>query len=160
MCFMKHLFLSLLFLSCSFAGFCQNPMLKGKEARAVSMGIELDGSQTMQVVGLGKNKADAVEQAKKNAVWIVIFNGVHEGKSSYTRPLLNQANAYEVHESFFNAFFKDGGEYRNYVSMKDSKRSSIKKVNTENGCECTVVVRVLRNELRDMLERRLQLKLK
>lgn len=135
-------------------------MLKGKEARAVSMGMELDGSQTIQVVGVGKNRADAIEQAKKNAVWIVIFNGVHEGKGSYTRPLLNQANAHEVHESFFNAFFKDGGEYRDYVSMKDSKRSSIKRVKTENGYECTVIVRVLRSELKDMLEKKFQLKLK
>lgn len=158
--FMKHLFLLLLFLSCSFTGFCQNSMLKGKEARAVSMGMELDGSQTIQVVGVGKNRADAIEQAQKNAVWIVIFNGVHEGKGSYTRPLLNQANAHEVHESFFNAFFKDGGEYRDYVSMKDSKRSSIKRVKTENGYECTVIVRVLRSELKDMLEKKFQLKLK
>ena len=43
------------------------------------MGIELDGSQTLRVIGYGKNRADAKEQAMKNAVWTVIFDGIREG---------------------------------------------------------------------------------
>ena len=43
------------------------------------MGVELDGSQTLRVIGYGKNRADAKEQAMKNAVWTVVFDGIREG---------------------------------------------------------------------------------
>ena len=40
------------------------------------LGVELDGSQTLRVWGVGSNKKDAVEQAKKDAVRAVIFKGI------------------------------------------------------------------------------------
>ena len=43
------------------------------------MGVELDGSQTLRVQGYGRNRADAKEQAMKNAVWAVIFDGIRDG---------------------------------------------------------------------------------
>ena len=53
------------------------------------MGVELDGSQTLRVIGYGKNRADAKEQAMKNAVWTVIFDGIREGVAGCNmRPLV------------------------------------------------------------------------
>ena len=45
------------------------------------MGIEMDGSQTLKAWGYGKNRIDAVEQAKKNAVRDVLFKGIRNGKT-------------------------------------------------------------------------------
>ena len=37
------------------------------------LGVELDGSETLRAWGRGKNRTDAIEQAKKNAVRDVLF---------------------------------------------------------------------------------------
>ena len=119
------------------------------------MGIEMDGSQTLKAWGNGRNRADAVEQAKKNAVRDVIFNGITEGKQDCEkRPILFEVNAQEKYEDYFNAFFADGGEYKNYISLRDERIGQ--KINRDrkkaresvtNG----MIVRVLRSELKKKL---------
>ena len=70
------------------------------------IGVELDGSQTLRVLGYGRNRADAKEQAMKNAVWAVIFDGIRDGvKGCNTRPLVTEVNAKERYEDYFNIFF-------------------------------------------------------
>lgn len=119
------------------------------------MGVEMDGSQTLKAWGNGRNRADAVEQAKKNAVRDVIFNGITEGKQDCEkRPILFEVNAQEKYEDYFNAFFADGGEYKNYISLRDERIGQ--KINRDrkkaresvtNG----MIVRVLRSELKKKL---------
>jgi hypothetical protein len=119
------------------------------------LGVELDGSQTLKAWGNGRNRADAVEQAKKNAMRDVIFKGIREGKQECNqKPLIFEVNAEEKHEDYFNAFFADGGEYKNYVSLRDErigdKINRDRKKMTEsvtNG----LVVRILRAELKAKL---------
>lgn len=85
-------------------------------------GSELDGSITVKAWGNGRNKSDAVEQAKKNAVRDVIFKGIQNGKSDCSRaPLLLEPNAQQIHQDYFFEFFADNGEYKNYVSLKDER---------------------------------------
>ena len=92
------------------------------------LGVELDGSQTVRVWGVGRNKKDAVEQAKKNAVRIVLFKGIQSGmKGCNTKPVVFEVNAEEKYEDYFNVFFMDGGEYSRYISMKDEKRVNVFK---------------------------------
>ena len=43
----------------------------------ICMSVDLDGSQTLRVWGKGSTQADAIEQAKKNAVYDVLFKGIH-----------------------------------------------------------------------------------
>ena len=63
------------------------------------LGVELDGSQTLKAWGNGRNRADAVEQAKKNAMRDVIFKGIREGKQECNqKPLIFEVNAEEKHE--------------------------------------------------------------
>lgn len=115
---------------------------------------ELDGSVTVQVTGAGKNKSDAQEQAKKNAVFEIIFNGIHNGAlDSNCKPLITEVNAREKHEDYFNKFFKDNGDYLKYVSKADAKRFSkeIKKNKYENSYRLTI--RVLRSELKARLKK-------
>jgi hypothetical protein len=85
-------------------------------------GSELDGSITVKAWGNGRNKSDAVEQAKKNAIRDVIFKGIQNGKSDCSRaPLLLEPNAQQRYQDYFFGFFADNGEYKNYVSLKDER---------------------------------------
>lgn len=115
------------------------------------MGVELDGSQTLRVFGKGKNKKDAIEQAKKNAVRDVIFKGINAGSSECNkRPLLNEVNALEKYSYYFNPFFKDKGEYASYVKL-DEKRTSRIKSKSNSQENWGVVVTVDREGLKNKL---------
>lgn len=117
------------------------------------LGVELDGSQTLLAWGEGKNKADAEEQAKKNAVRDVLFKGINAGKSDCTKvPLVNTPNAQRKYEDYFNAFFADGGDYLSYVTMADQKKFGKNKERYQYGEKRSVIVRVLRSELKKRLQ--------
>lgn len=86
------------------------------------LGIEMDGSQTVKAWGNGRNRFDAVAQAKKNAVGDVLFKGIIDGKSDCDqKPVLAEPNVRSKNEEYFNVFFSDGGEFENFVSLKDER---------------------------------------
>ena len=86
------------------------------------LGVEGDGTQTLKAWGSGRNRFDAFAQARKNALYDVIFKGITDGKSECEmRPLVSEVNARQKYEDYFNKFFADGGEYRKYVSMRDEQ---------------------------------------
>lgn len=117
------------------------------------LGVELDGSQTLRVMGYGRNRADAKEQAKKNAVWAIIFDGIREGvEGCNMRPLVTEVNAKERYEDYFNLFFADNGPYLKYVSMRDTKHRSGVKSKNKLGYSYDLTVRVLRAELKARLK--------
>ena len=119
------------------------------------MGVELDGSQTLKAWGNGRNRADAVEQAKKNAIRDVIFNGVAEGKQEcQLKPLVFEVNAQEKHEDYFNRFFADKGEYLNFISLRDERIGEKLDRDRKKSRESVtngLIVRVLRAELKAKL---------
>lgn len=119
------------------------------------LGVEMDGSQTVKGWGNGRNRFDAIEQAKKNVVRDVLFNGIIEGKQDCEkRSVVPEVNAQMKYEQYFNQFFADGGEYKNYVSLKDERvgqklsrdRQSARKSVTHG-----VVLRVHRSELKQKM---------
>jgi hypothetical protein len=119
------------------------------------MGVEMDGSQTVKCWGSGKNRADAVEQARKNAVRDVLFKGITEGKQECNvKPIITEVNAQEKYEAYFNKFFTDDGAYKEFVNNKDeSLWPKLVKDKKKNGSEITegVIVRVLRSELKQRM---------
>ncbi len=117
------------------------------------LNVELDGSITVRVTGYGRNRLDAKEQARKNAVYNVIFKGVKvAGKNStLSRPLIYEVNAEEKYETFVNAFFADGGKYLEFTSMDDRRALSNKKEKGGKQVEWSVTLRVLRPQLRQYL---------
>lgn len=119
------------------------------------MGVELDGSVTLKAWGNGRNKSDAVEQAKKNAVRDVIFYGISEGKSECnSKPLIFEVNAEEKYEDYFNKFFADGGEFRNFISLRDERifdKLSRDRKGARESKTHGLIVRVLRSELKAKL---------
>ena len=117
------------------------------------IGTELDGSQTLRVQGYGRNRSDAKEQAMKNAVWAVIFDGIRDGvQGCNMRPLVTEVNARERYEDYFNIFFADGGEYKKYVSLQDTKKRSANKAKDKVGYSYEMTIRVLRSELKARLK--------
>lgn len=124
--------------------------------RCRCLGTELDGSTTLESYGKGRNYADASEQAKKNAVWEVIFYGIKEGSGGCSSdPLLFSPEPQKKHEDFFNSFFKDKGDYLTYVSLKDEKIKNKVSRNSKKGNEMQqrmVVVRVDRAGLKKYLK--------
>jgi hypothetical protein len=96
-------------------------------------GSEMDGSQMVRGFGSGKNFADAKDQAKKNALYAVIFKGIRLGRSGCSvKPLVFNPNALDQNEDYFNDFFRDGGKFESFVSVDDSpKRTKIKEKSGE-----------------------------
>jgi hypothetical protein len=119
------------------------------------MGSELDGSVTVKAWGNGRNYSDALEQAKKNAVYDIMFKGITEGHSSCSRiPLVPAGNARITHESYFNNFFRDDGEFKKFVTLQD-ERYSDKWHRDRQGARQSVtygiVLRILRSDLKAKL---------
>ena len=119
------------------------------------MGVELDGSQTLKAWGNGRNRSDAVDQAKKNAIRDVIFSGISEGKQECNvKPLIFEVNAQEKYEDYFNKFFADGGEFKNFISLRDERifdKISRDKKKARESVTHGLIVRVLRTELKEKL---------
>lgn len=117
------------------------------------IGIEYDGSITMRVWGKGSDRKDAVEQAHKEAVHAVIFNGIAaNGKQvSLTKPLILEPNAQDKYRPFFNEFFADRGAYARFVTNEDTKKGSNIGQKSKVQVKYGVTVRVLRSELEQYL---------
>ncbi|AIJ36598.1 hypothetical protein SL053_000012 [Flavobacterium psychrophilum] len=117
------------------------------------LGSELDGSVTLKSWGKGKDRNDAIEQAKKEAVNAVLFLGIRSGnKQCDSRPLLNAPNIRENKSEYFNTFFKDGGNYKNFTSNQDE---SFGKKEKEKGTDGEVmygyIIRVMRSDLKKQM---------
>lgn len=152
---MKYFIYTKLLLLVSIALISCNPQKKtagNYSYKTECLGIEMDGSQTVKAWGNGRNRHDAIEQAKKNAVNDVLFNGIYEGKQDCEkRPVVAEVNARQKYEDYFNKFFSDNGEYKKYVSLKD-ERIGQKVARDRKGSRQSVthgvVVRILRAELK------------
>ena len=115
---------------------------------------EMDGSLTLRVFGTGRNRTDALEQAKKQAVYDVLFKGVSKGNTDYNmRPIMTEVNARQRYQDYFDIFFMDRGEYLKYISMED-KRAGSTRVTKRNYRDVTVgvTVRVLVPQLKARLK--------
>ncbi|MDE5773116.1 MAG: hypothetical protein K2H86_01490 [Muribaculaceae bacterium] len=116
------------------------------------LGVDHDGSQTLRSFGKGKNKAQAMETARKNAVRAVLFKGITAGTSECnTRPIINVVNAEEKNEGYFNRFFSDGGAFEQYTSLIDEKRTSRIKSSDKALENWGIVVRVDRAGLKERM---------
>lgn len=91
------------------------------DSRIIS--TELDGSYNIRAFGRGRNAVVAYDEARKQAVYDVLFNGVQSSNSrvSSLKPLMLEVNARERYEDYFNAFFADGGAYREFTSLHDTR---------------------------------------
>ena len=150
---MKSIIYRTLLIILSITGLDANAQTVYSKYSVRCLGVELDGSQTLRVQGYGRNKNDAKEQAMKNAVYAVIFDGIRDGMEGCNmRPLVTEVNARERYEDYFDIFFSDKGAYKEYVSMRDTKKRSADKAKDRIGYSYDLTVRVLRPELKARLK--------
>lgn len=129
----------------------QNNISGNYSKESECLGVELDGSQTIKSWGFGNSKNDAIEQAKKNAVRDVLFKGIRNGKQECNqKPVINEVNAQEKYEDYFNKFFADGGLYKTFTSSKDEpiKIGAKDRKSAMDGVQYGVVVMVMRAQLK------------
>ena len=148
--------ISLCFLCLLFLNACNNKQTVTSSYytyKTECLGVELDGSQTRRAWGTGKNKKDAIEQAKKNAIHDILFQGIHDGQSKCSvKPLLTEVNAADKYEDYFNAFFQDKGSYQTFVSGEENGRTTRIQEAIKNQLKYGIVVRVFRSELKRRLQ--------
>ena len=113
------------------------------------MGKGMDGTQTLRVWATGRNRTDAIEQAKKKAVYDVTFTGINAGGGECnTYPVVDEANARKKYEDYFDRFFADGGAYSKYVSIANQKKSAMEKFQGDGDQMYGIIVTVNRSALR------------
>lgn len=121
------------------------------EFGAQNLGANLDGTVTLRSWGHGYNKGKAIENARKEAVRIIIFKGLNGTGDGNIRPLLTEVNAEEKYQYYFSKFFADGGEYMDYVSSRDQNRKSGMKSKSKTQEQWGCIVTVNRVELKEKL---------
>jgi hypothetical protein len=88
------------------------------EIEAVSEGKE--GTYLVKVWSYSKKAEVSIEQAKKNAVHGVIFQGIiGNSRVSNQPPIASDPAAQTQYADYFNVFFKDNGPYMKYVSVSN-----------------------------------------
>ena len=110
---------------------------------------KLDGTQTVKAWGKGENKNNALEQAKKNALHEIIFEGIRQGSTNCeSRPLVPEVNARSKYGSYFIKFFK--GDYSKFLSVVNVDPSEVNNSKTYLvGTTLTIKVADLKQRLFD-----------
>jgi len=118
------------------------------------MGTGMDGTQLLKVWGYAKKPSEAVELAKRNAVYAVMFKGILSGKPGcMVRPLITEAGSEQQHQDYFNTFFKKGGKYLEFVSVSsDGSIDPKDRLKVGSRYKIGVVVSVSHATLRKELE--------
>ena len=68
--------------------------------------------------------------------------------------MIFEVNAQEKYEDYFNKFFADGGEFKNFISLRDERifdKISRDKKKARESVTHGLIVRVLRTELKEKL---------
>ncbi len=115
-------------------------------------GIGKPGTKVIKVWSYSKKRTVAINQAKKNAVHGIIFQGYASGGQGCTsqRPLINDPSIEQQKADFFKDFFMTNGKYMKFVSTSGDGTPTILKVGKEY--KIGVVVTVMTNNLRKDLE--------
>ena len=118
-------------------------------------GISHGNSKSIRVWSYSKKVEIAREQATKNAVHGIIFRGVNGDSNKRVAaimPLIKDYNAMEKNSAFFNDFFADGGQYRQFATTTEIA-DKIRKLDRKT-YKVGVVVNVQYDALRKMLEQK------
>lgn len=119
-------------------------------------GVGNTGTKLVKVFSYSKSKNVAIEQAKKNAVHAMIFQG-YNGNSvagcPTQKPLTNNPALEQEKKEFFDAFFADGGKYQKFVSISgDGAIAPGDRLKVGKQYKIGVVVSVMYDLLRKDLE--------
>lgn len=117
------------------------------------VGIGKPGTKVIKVWSYSKKATIAINQAKKNAVHGIIFQGYAGGGQGCTsqKPLCSDPSIEQQKEEFFSNFFDiNGGKYMKFVSNSGDSTPEVTKVGKQY--KIGVVVTVMSDNLRKDLE--------
>jgi len=117
------------------------------------VGIGKPGTKVIKVWSYSKKEKIALNQAKKNAVHGIIFQGYTGGGQGCTsqKPLAKDPTIEQQKAEFFENFFElEGGKYMKFVSSSGDATPTVMKVGKEY--KIGVVVTVMTDNLRKDLE--------
>lgn len=124
------------------------------ETQCVGVGVE--GSKLIKVWSYSKDPVLATEQAKKNAVHAMIFQGFPGNSATgcqTQKPLTNNPALENERADFFKAFFADGGKYMKFVTLSgDGSINPQDRLKIGKEYKIGVVVSVMYDQLRKDLE--------
>ena len=120
--FILSCILSLLIIGFSSSVYAQAKKKADKDTEAWRYEIEVmqtgtEGTYLIKVFSYSKKPDVATEQAKKNAVHGIIFQGFAGKQGIPGKPALAPVNLEQEKGEFFESFFKDGGKYMKFVSL-------------------------------------------
>ena len=105
---------------------CSKKNLIQTYVKPVTTSVSASGIIYLTSNGYGTNKRSAIEEAKRNAVRAVLFDGIPGSKLK--RPLVNQPGARSTNRAYFDAFFAPGGSYNDFVNVQKSDPTKCIKV--------------------------------
>ncbi|HCT93373.1 MAG TPA: hypothetical protein DIC44_00960 [Rikenellaceae bacterium] len=116
------------------------------------LGNDQDGTQIVKAWGSGKRRAEAVDQAMKNAVNDVLFKGITEGiNGCEMKPIVSEVNARQKFASYFNSFFTDKGAYLNFVEPRYRNIQDGDLKSTRSGLTAGIILRIYHAELKQKM---------
>ena len=123
-------------------------------ATAIEVG---DRTAIVKAWGKGKTVADAKEDAKRTAVYCILFRGLASSESvssSNLYPIVNKPGVEQEHYDYFEAFFAKNGKYQQFVRFADEEgRLGVgDAIRTSDGYKVGVVVVINKMLLRTEME--------
>jgi hypothetical protein len=115
-----------------------------------SAGVGAQGTALLKAWGEGKNRDEAVENARRNALHAIIFKGIPNSQDM--RPLVSAPGAEQQHRNYFDAFFADNGAYLKFSQVETDSWDKQDRISTGHGYKYGVIVVVYRNQLIRELE--------
>jgi hypothetical protein len=122
------------------------------EIEGVGEGSE--GTYLVKIWSYSRKPNIAIEQAKKNAVHAIIFQGyVGNFRIASQPPLVKDPGIEDSKSDFFDPFFENGGYYMKYVSISnDGSISAEDRIKIDKEYKIGVIVSVRKDLLRKDLE--------
>jgi hypothetical protein len=156
---MRRLFLILLSLSLIGGAYAQGQkksFMSTDNYEIEVYGIAPDGFKNLFVWGYGKSVEKAVYNAKKNAVDAALFRTIpgHGDNLQLNTPAICGRKAKMQYSTFFEEFFKPGGEWISYVTLTtDGDPSGQNRLKVHGGYKVGIYVQIdydaLRNRMRE-----------
>lgn len=113
-----------------------------------------DGTVTLMAWGTGANRAEAIDNAIRQAVNQVLFKTTKTGPGavgSAIYPLVTEVNARERYAYYFEPFFRPGGMYLTFASESTANKGSRTEAKSAGRQGDGIVVVVDRSALRQRL---------
>lgn len=86
------------------------------------LGVEAGGTRVVRAWGKGLDKKEAQQNAYKNAISEILFEGIQNGRQECgMRPVIIELDARNKYDDYFNAFFSRRGEYMDFVDKYERR---------------------------------------